>query len=40
MLPFLGGWISFVVVSWGIGAVALASYKNMRPQVAAAVAAV
>jgi len=40
MLPFLGGWISFVVVIWGIGAVALASYKNMRPQVAAAVAAV
>ena len=40
MLPYLGGWISFVVVIWGIGAVALASYKNMRPQVAAAVAAV
>ncbi len=40
MLPYLGWWISFVAVIWGIGAVALASYKNMRPQVAAAVAAV
>jgi cytoskeletal protein CcmA (bactofilin family) len=40
MLPFLGGWISFVVVIWGIGAVALAIYKNMRPQLAAAAVAV
>ncbi len=40
MLPFLGGWISSVVVVWGIGAVALAIYKNMRPQLAAAVATV
>jgi cytoskeletal protein CcmA (bactofilin family) len=36
MLPYLGGWISFGVVIWGMGAVALASYKNMRPQLAAA----
>ncbi|MFZ3214699.1 MAG: polymer-forming cytoskeletal protein [Candidatus Acidiferrales bacterium] len=36
MLPFLGGWISFVVVVWGMGAVALAVYKNMRPHLAAA----
>jgi cytoskeletal protein CcmA (bactofilin family) len=40
MLPFLGGWISFVVVIWGMGAVALAIYKNMRPQLAAATVAV
>jgi hypothetical protein len=40
MLPFLGGWISSVVVVWGIGAVALAIYKNMRPQLAAAAVAV
>src|SRR5579863_3020476 len=40
MLPFLGGWISFVVVIWGMGAVALAIYKNMRPQLAAAAVAV
>ena len=35
MLPFLGAWISSVVVVWGIGAMALAIYKNMRPQLAA-----
>jgi cytoskeletal protein CcmA (bactofilin family) len=40
MLPFLGGWISFIVVIWGMGAVALAIYKNMRPQLAAAAVAV
>jgi cytoskeletal protein CcmA (bactofilin family) len=40
MLPFLGGWISFVVVIWGMGAVILAIYKNMRPQLAAAPAVV
>jgi cytoskeletal protein CcmA (bactofilin family) len=40
MLPYLGGWITFLVIIWGLGAVALASYKNMRPQVAAVVATV
>ncbi len=40
MLPYLGGWVSFVVVVWGMGAVALAIYKNMRPQLAAAAVAV
>ena len=40
MLPYLGGWISFVVVIWGMGAVVLAIYKNMRPQLAAASVAV
>ena len=40
MLPFLGGWISFAVVIWGMGAVALAAYKNMRPQLATAAAIV
>jgi hypothetical protein len=40
MLPYLGGWISFVVVIWGMGAVTLAIYKNMRPQMAAVAAAV
>jgi cytoskeletal protein CcmA (bactofilin family) len=40
MLPYLGGWISFVVVIWGMGAVTLAIYKNMRPQLAATAAVV
>jgi hypothetical protein len=40
MLPYLGGWISFLVVIWGMGAVALAIYKNMRPQLAAVAVAV
>ena len=40
MLPFLGAWISSVVVVWGIGAMALAIYKNMRPQLAAVAATV
>ena len=37
MLPYLGGWISFVVVAWGIGAMALALYRYMRPQLAPAI---
>jgi hypothetical protein len=38
MLPFLGGWISFAVVVWGMGAIALAVYKHIRPQIAPALA--
>ena len=37
-LPFLGGWISFAVVVWGMGAIALAVYKHIRPQIAPALA--
>ena len=40
MLPFLGGWISFAVVVWGMGAVALAVYKHLRPQIATTAATV
>ena len=40
MLPFLGGWISFAVVVWGIGAVTLAVYKHLRPQIATTAATV
>lgn len=32
MLPYLGGWITFAVIIWGMGAVALAVYKHLRPQ--------
>lgn len=32
LLPFLGGLICFVVILWGMGAVILAIYKHMRPQ--------
>ena len=40
MLPFLGGWMSFAVVVWGMGAVALAVYKHLRPQLATTAATV
>lgn len=40
MLPYLGGWIGFAVIIWGMGAVALAVYKHLRPQIAATAATV
>lgn len=36
MVPYLGGWVGFFIIIWGMGALALAIYKNMRPQLAAA----
>jgi cytoskeletal protein CcmA (bactofilin family) len=36
MLPYIGGWIAFIVVVWGMGAIALALYRYMRPQLALA----
>jgi cytoskeletal protein CcmA (bactofilin family) len=36
MLPYLGVFVTFIVIIWGLGALALAIYKNMRPQLAAA----
>lgn len=36
MIPYVGGWICFLIILWGIGALALAAYKNMRPPVATA----
>jgi len=35
MLPYLGGWVCFLVVIWGLGALILATYKRLHPQVAA-----
>ena len=40
MLPYLGGWVTFFMVVWGLGALALAIYKYMRPQLAVAAATV
>jgi cytoskeletal protein CcmA (bactofilin family) len=37
MLPYIGGWISFAVVAWGLGAIVLALYRYMRPQLAPAI---
>jgi cytoskeletal protein CcmA (bactofilin family) len=37
MLPYLGHWISFLVVAWGMGAMVLALYRYTRPQVAPAI---
>jgi cytoskeletal protein CcmA (bactofilin family) len=36
MLPYIGGWITFVVMVWGMGAMTLALYRYMRPQLALA----
>jgi anti-sigma factor RsiW len=30
MVPILGGWVHFLVVIWGLGAVTLASWKRLR----------
>jgi cytoskeletal protein CcmA (bactofilin family) len=37
MLPYMGAWISFIVVAWGMGAMVLALYRYMRPQLAPAI---
>ena len=34
ILPYVGGWILFVVMFWGFGAMVLAIYKRLRPQLA------
>ncbi len=34
LVPYLGGWISFVVILWGIGALALGLYRRMQPAIA------
>lgn len=36
LLPYVGGWILFVTIFWGLGALVMALYKRMRPQLAAA----
>jgi hypothetical protein len=38
LLPYVGGWILFVTVFWGLGALVMALYKRMRPHLAAAAA--
>jgi hypothetical protein len=37
MLPYIGVFITFVVVWWGMGAVVLALYRYMRPQLVPAI---
>jgi cytoskeletal protein CcmA (bactofilin family) len=37
MLPHIGGWISFIVMVWGMGAMTLALYRYVRPQLAPAI---
>ncbi len=31
MIPYLGGWVRFAVVLWGMGAISLAIYKRVHP---------
>jgi len=37
LLPYVGGWVLFFAICWGLGALMLALYKRMRPQIAVAV---
>jgi cytoskeletal protein CcmA (bactofilin family)/anti-sigma factor RsiW len=37
MIPFLGGWVRFAVVLWGMGAISLAIYRHFTPAHTAAV---
>ena len=39
MIPFLGGWIKFAVLLWGMGAISLAIYRHFTPARTAAVPA-
>ena len=34
MVPYVGAWIKFVVVVWGIGAISLALYRRLQPTMA------
>jgi cytoskeletal protein CcmA (bactofilin family) len=36
VLPYVGGWILFVAVFWGFGALVMTIYKRLRPQFATA----
>jgi len=31
MIPFLGGWVRFAVILWGMGAISLAIYRHFTP---------
>jgi cytoskeletal protein CcmA (bactofilin family) len=35
ILPYVGGWILFITMFWGFGAMVMAIYKRLRPQFAA-----
>ena len=34
VLPYVGGWILFIAMFWGFGAMVMAFYKRLRPQLA------
>jgi hypothetical protein len=34
MVPYVGAWIKFVVVVWGVGAISLALYRRLQPTMA------
>jgi cytoskeletal protein CcmA (bactofilin family) len=36
VLPYVGGWILFLTIIWGLGALAMAIYKHLRPQLVTA----
>jgi len=33
-LPYLGGWVKFAVMLWGMGAISLAIYRKLQPMIA------
>jgi Putative zinc-finger len=39
ILPYVGGWILFIAIFWGFGAMVLAVYKRLRPQLVPAATA-
>lgn len=39
ILPYVGGWVLFIMMFWGFGAMVMAIYKRLRPQLAASAAA-
>jgi cytoskeletal protein CcmA (bactofilin family) len=38
VLPYVGGWILFIMMFWGFGAMVMAIYKRLRPQLATSAA--
>jgi hypothetical protein len=34
LLPYVGGWLKFAVVLWGMGAISLAIYRKLQPVIA------
>jgi len=38
-IPYIGGWVKFAVMLWGLGAISLTIYRRLQPTIAAGVTA-